>query len=69
MGTPKSIYEVIMQINLFKRCVLHGLFTEIACMENFRLTPQVATLYDYGVTSSDYIIVMKKYPLSLKEWR
>ncbi|CAD8058754.1 unnamed protein product [Paramecium primaurelia] len=60
MGTPKSIYE---------RCVLHGLFTEIACMENFRLTPQVATLYDYGVTSSDYIIVMKKYPLSLKEWR
>ncbi|CAD8067421.1 unnamed protein product [Paramecium sonneborni] len=60
MGVPKSIYE---------RCVLYGLFTEIACMENFRLNPQVATLYDYGVTSSDYIIVMKKYPYSLKEWR
>ena len=38
-------------------------------MENFRLNPQVATLYDYGVTSSDYVIVMKKYPYSLKDWR
>lgn len=38
-------------------------------METFRLCQNVATLYDYGVTQTDYIIVMKRYPISLKEWR
>lgn len=69
MSVPKSIYEVFLSNNINKRCVLHGLFTELACMENFRLNPNVATVYDYGVTSTDYVIVMKKYQHSLKEWR
>ena len=60
MSIPKSIYE---------RCVLHDIFTEITCLENFRLDPCVTDLYDYGVTKTDYIIVMRKYPESLKEWR
>lgn len=53
----------------FQRCVLHDIFNEITCLETFRLSPNLVTLYDYGVTNSDYIIVMKKYPISLKEWR
>lgn len=60
MSIPRSVYE---------RCVLHDIFTEITCLENFRLDPCVTDLYDYGVTRTDYIIVMKRYPASLKEWR
>jgi len=66
---PKVFTKYLYLIIIKKRCVLHGLFTELACMENFRLNPNVATVYDYGVTSTDYVIVMKKYQHSLKEWR
>jgi len=57
MSIPKSIYE---------RCVLHDIFTEITCLEEFRLENSVTQLYDYGVTKTDYIIIMKRYPSSLK---
>ena len=60
LSLPKSIYE---------RCVLHDIFTEITCLESFRLDPCITDMYDYGVTDQDYIIVMKKYPASLKDWR
>lgn len=33
----------------------------------FRLDPCVTYLYDYGVSENEYIIVMKKYPNSLKD--
>lgn len=52
MSIPKQIFD---------RCVLYDIFSEITCLENFRLDPCVTDLYDYGVTGSDYIIVMKKY--------
>ena len=60
MGLPNSIYD---------RCVLHDIFTEITCLEEFRLEPCVTDLYDYGVDESDYYIVMKKYSGSLLNWR
>jgi serine/threonine protein kinase len=60
MAVPRDIYS---------RCVLHDIFTEITCLENFRLEPYVTDLYDYGVTATDYVIVMKKYPFSLRDWR
>ena len=60
MSVPKSIYD---------RCVLHDIFTEIASLEEFRLERCVTDLYDYGLDENDYYIVMKKYPLSLKDWR
>lgn len=60
MNLPKSIYE---------RCVLHDIFNEITCLETFRLSTHILKIYDYGVTSSDYVIVMKKYAGSVKEWR
>lgn len=40
MDLPDSIYE---------RCVLNDIFTEITCLENFRLDPKVTDVYDYGV--------------------
>ena len=58
MAVPKSIYD---------RCVLHDIFTEIATLEEFRLDRCVTDLYDYGLDENDYYIVMKKYPLNLKE--
>ena len=60
MAVPKSIYD---------RCVLHDIFTEIASLEEFRLEKCVTDLYDYGLDENDYYIVMKRYTLSLKEWR
>lgn len=60
MSIPKQIFD---------RCVIYDIFSEITCLENCRLDPCVTDLYDYGVTQSDYIIVMKKYQKSLKQWR
>jgi hypothetical protein len=60
MPVPRSIYD---------RCVLHDIFTEIACLEEFRLERCITDLYDYGVDENDYYIIMKRYPSSLKEWR
>lgn len=60
MPVPRSIYD---------RCVLHDIFTEIACLEEFRLERCITDLYDYGVDENDYYIIMKRYPTSLKEWR
>lgn len=60
MHLPNSIYD---------RCVLHDIFTEITCLEEFRLEPCVTDLYDYGVDSSCYYIVQKRYACSLRDWR
>jgi hypothetical protein len=60
MDLPNSIYD---------RCVLHDIFTEITCLEEFRLEPCVTDLYDYGVHGTSYYIVMKKYDCSLRAWR
>ena len=57
MSVPKSIYD---------RCVLHDIFTEIACLEEFRMERCVTDLYDYGLDDNDYYIVMKMYKTSLK---
>jgi serine/threonine protein kinase len=59
MNFPKSIYE---------RCVLHDIFTEITCLENFRLDDRITKMYNYGVVDNTYVIVMKKYNCSLREW-
>ena len=59
MNFPKSIYE---------RCVLHDIFTEITCLENFRLDDRVSKMYNYGIVDSTYVIVMKKYNCSLRDW-
>lgn len=55
--------------SIYDRSVLHDIFSEISCLEYFRLHKSVVTLYDFGVTDSDYFIVMKKFPMSLKKWR
>ena len=60
MGLPDSIYG---------RCVLHDIFNEITCLESFRLDSCITDLYDYGLTKTDYRIIMKRYPISLKQWR
>ncbi|KAL4475130.1 hypothetical protein ABPG74_001826 [Tetrahymena malaccensis] len=60
MDLPKSIYD---------RCVLHDIFNEITCLELFRFDQCVTDLYDYGLADNDYKIIMKRYPMSLKQWR
>ena len=47
LSFPKSIYD---------RCVLHDIFTEISCLEYFKLESCVTDMYDYGVTENDYFV-------------
>lgn len=71
MPDPKivAIKQMPIPSNIYERSVLHDIFAEITCLENFRLDPCVTDIYDYGVTKSDYVIIMKRYPMSLKDWR
>lgn len=64
-----AVKEAKLPTAIHDRCVLFDIFTEITCLEHFRLDPSITDLYDYGVTDSSYIIVMKKYPSSLQDWR
>lgn len=68
---PKEVAIKLMSFpeSIFDRCVLHDIFSEITCLEYFRLHSSVVNIYDFGVTNNDYFIVMKKYPLSLRAWR
>ena len=60
MNFPKSIYE---------RCVLHDIFTEITCLEKFRLEGRVTRIYNFGIVDNTYVIIMRRYRCSLKDWR
>jgi len=64
-----AIKKMHMSKSLSDRSVLHDIFTEITCLEEFRLEPCVTDLFDYGVDSSSYYIVMKRYSGSLRDWR
>jgi serine/threonine protein kinase len=60
IDTPENIYDP---------CNLFDIFTEITALETFRLEGCVTHLFDYGVDNDSYYIIMKKYQMSLKEWR
>ena len=69
--SPNSVAIKQMDVpnDITDRCVLHDIFTEITCLEEFRLEKCVTDLYDYGVDKQSYYIVMKKYACSLGDWR
>jgi len=64
-----AIKQLDFPASITDRCVLHDIFTEITCLEEFRLEKCVTDLYDYGVKGHSYYIVMRKYETSLREWR
>jgi serine/threonine protein kinase len=64
-----AIKKMSLPVDIYDRCVLHDIFTEITCLEEFRLEQCVTDLYDYGVDNSSYYIIMKKYTCSLGDWR
>ena len=67
---PKEVVikEITLSNDLYK-CRLTNIFSEITCLDNFRLEPKVTDLFDFGVTESSYVIIMKKYKASLRNWR
>jgi len=71
LARPQSvaIKQMSLPQSISDRCVLHDIFTEITCLEEFRLEPCVTDLFDYGVDRTSYYIVMKRYSGSLREWR
>lgn len=71
MADPKqvAIKKMALPQSIYDRCVLHDIFNEITCLEEFRLEHCVTDLYDYGVSEDSYYIVMKRYATSLREWR
>jgi len=64
-----AIKKMNVSENIFDKCVLYDIFTEITALESFRLEGCVTQLYDYGVDKESYYIVMKLYPNSLRQWR
>ena len=64
--TVVAIKQLLLPTSIYDRCVLHDIFTEITCLEELRLEPSVSDLYDYGVDSNSYYIVMKRYSCSLR---
>lgn len=53
------------------RCVLYDVFTEVhvASIETLKLKSSIVDIYDYGVDSTGYHLVLKRYKFSLREWR
>jgi serine/threonine protein kinase len=64
-----AIKKMAVPVSIEDRCVLHDIFNEISCLEELRLEGSITDLYDYGVDQTDYYIVMKLYPTSVKKWR
>lgn len=71
LAEPKTVAIKILPLpkSISERCVLHDIFTEIAVLEELRLERGVSELYDYGVDSDNYFIVMREYACSLRDWR
>ncbi len=71
LAEPKTVAIKILPVpnSISERCVLHDIFTEIAVLEELRLERGVSELYDYGLDSDNYYIVMREYACSLREWR
>jgi serine/threonine protein kinase len=59
LENPKSvaIKQMDLPSDIYDRCVLHDIFTEITCLEEFRLEKCVTDLYDYGVDRQSYYLV------------
>jgi hypothetical protein len=67
--TTVAVKKMGVSESIFDRCRIHDIFTEITALETFRMEGCVTHLFDFGVDSDYYYIVMKMYPHSLKQWR
>jgi len=72
-GLQDPVCVAIKQMNIaesiYDPCHLFDIFTEITALETFRMENCVTQLYDYGVDNDHYYIVLKRYQMSLKDWR
>jgi serine/threonine protein kinase len=72
-GLKEPAFVAVKQMNvaesIYDPCHLFDIFTEITALETFRMENCVTQLYDYGLDSEHYYIVLKRYQMSLKEWR
>lgn len=64
-----AIKQLSFPNSIYGRCVLYDIFNEISALQELRAEHCATTLYDYGVDSNSYYLVMKRYPLSLRDWR
>ena len=45
------------------------MFSEVAILEQLSLKDNICQLYDYGIDSDSFYLVLKHYRCSLKQWR
>ena len=66
-----AIKQMSFPGSIEKRCVLYDVFSEVhvSTVEAFKHQKNIVEIYDYGVDSSGYHLVMKRYKHSFKEWR
>eukprot|EP01105_Mastigella_eilhardi_P019982 TRINITY_DN4728_c0_g1_i4.p1 TRINITY_DN4728_c0_g1~~TRINITY_DN4728_c0_g1_i4.p1 ORF type:complete len:1345 (-),score=379.66 TRINITY_DN4728_c0_g1_i4:118-4152(-) len=77
MGGDVSVNESVklavklmhLENSIQDRSVLHDSFSEVLILSKFKHDPRVCHLYDFGVSSDNYWLVMKSYKASLKKWR
>ena len=55
--------------DIFGRCVVHDLYSEISILDLMSADSGVCHMYDFGVTKSAYWIVMRMYKNNLRAWR
>ncbi|BDA44756.1 probable serine/threonine-protein kinase par-1 at C-terminar half [Coccomyxa sp. Obi] len=60
IDVPSSIHDPCYQVDVF---------SEVAILERFRGQQSVCQLLNYGVEGDSFVLVMRKYPTSLKAWR
>ena len=64
-----AVKQMDFNENIYDPCNLFDIFTEITALETFRMENCVTKMFDYGVDKENYYIVLKRYQMSLKEWR
>ena len=64
-----AIKKIELEQNIFTPCHLFDIFTEVTALETFRLQNCVTQLFDYGCDEESYYIVMKRFQISVKNWR
>ncbi len=64
-----AVKQMTVAESIYDPCHLFDIFTEITALETFRMENCVTQIYDYGVDFEYYYIVLKRYQMSLKDWR
>ncbi|KAK9811788.1 hypothetical protein WJX72_010021 [[Myrmecia] bisecta] len=70
-GGPDHVALKVVDLptSLHDPCYQVDMFSEVAILERFRGQASICQLYDYGIDADSFVLVLRCYRCSLKEWR